>query len=83
MPTDRTDRVAIQLGRDTKTVGVRNCYLNYAISKLPWRLERHCHAIARQQKVMRAKRKLENSIRCCTEIEIYDERCMADMHLLR
>lgn len=32
MPIDRTDRVAVQLGRDTKTVGVRNCYLYYAIS---------------------------------------------------
>lgn len=32
MPIDRSDRVAVQLGRDTKTVGVRKCYLYYAIS---------------------------------------------------
>lgn len=26
MPIDRTDRVAIQLGHDTRTVGVGKCY---------------------------------------------------------
>lgn len=29
MPIDRSDRVAVQLGRDTKTVGVRKCHLYY------------------------------------------------------
>jgi hypothetical protein len=83
MPIDRTDRVAIQLGRDTKTVGVRNCYLNYAISKCSLGDGRDITTpLQDNKKDDEGEEEARNSIRRCTEIQMSDGRCMADMHLL-